>query len=270
MRWDPQRYLEFAAERGRPFADLVARIGTDNPRLVVDLGCGPGNLTRTLVDRWPGARIHGVDSSTEMIERAVSESDAAVSTNSEGSTGRLTFEVADLRTWAPPEPVDVIVCNATLQWVPDHLDLLPRLVEGVRRGGWLAFQVPGNFGDRSHTAMSELVRSNRWSAAFEGRDRARAAVEEPATYLETLAGLGCTADVWETTYLHVLQGPDAVVRWVMGTGLRPYLQALEADADRQEFLADYRALVAPAYPERPWGTVLPFRRIFAVAQRGAA
>ena len=258
MRWDPTRYLEFAAERGRPFDDLVGRIGAEYPDVVVDLGCGPGNLTRRLVARWPKAQILGVDSSPEMIERAVAD----------GVGDRLDFQVADLREWAPGEPVDVVVCNATLQWVPDHLAVLPRLVDAVRRGGWLAFQVPGNFGDRSHTAMAELATSPRWSAAFAGRDRARAAVETPAAYLPALAGLGCTADVWETTYLPVLQGPDAVVRWVTGTGLRPYLQALGSDAEREEFLADYRALVSPAYPEHPWGTVLPFRRVFAVARRG--
>jgi trans-aconitate 2-methyltransferase len=130
--------------------------------------------------------------------------------------------------------------------------------------------VPGNFGERSHTAMAEVATSPRWADTFGGRDRARPAVEVAQTYLELLAGLGCTVDAWETTYLHVLRGDDAVVQWVMGTGLRPYLQVLDDDADREEFLGDYRRLLAPAYPTHDWGTVLPFRRIFVVARRAEA
>jgi trans-aconitate 2-methyltransferase len=257
MRWDPEQYLQFAAERGRPFDDLLERVPVTDPAVVVDLGCGPGTLTRTLADRWPRARVLGLDSSPEMVQRAIAE----------GTFAGLDFAVGDLREWQPDEPVDVLLSNATLQWVPDHLSLLPRLLETLRPGGWLAFQVPGNFGDRSHTAMAEVATSARWRERFDGRDRARPTVEHPAAYLELLAGLGCTVDAWETTYLHVLKGPDAVMRWVSGTGLRPYLQVLEDGAEREAFVADYRALVAEAHPEQPWGTVLPFRRIFVVAQR---
>ena len=260
MQWDPGQYLQFATERGRPFHDLLARVRADDPADVVDLGCGPGNLTVSLAQWWPGAEVHGLDSSPDMIDEA----------RRQHAADRVEFAVADLRDWRAATPVDVLVCNATLQWVPGHLGLLPGLVEQVRPGGGLAFQVPGNFGERSHTAMAEVATSPRWAGAFGGRDRARPAVEEPQTYLELLAGLGCTVDAWETTYLHVLRGEDAVVRWVMGTGLRPYLQVLDDEAERDEFLADYRALLAPAYPQHAWGTVLPFRRIFVVAQRAGA
>jgi trans-aconitate 2-methyltransferase len=260
VQWDPEQYLQFAAERGRPFRDLVARVGADRPATVVDLGCGPGNLTATLAERWPDADVRGLDSSPEMVDQA----------RREHTTDRVSFEVADLRGWQATGPVDVLVSNATLQWVPGHLDLLPALLEQVRAGGWLAFQVPGNFEERTHTAMAEVATSPRWADEFGGRDRARPAVETPQGYLELLARLGCTVDAWETTYLHVLRGDDAVVRWVSGTGLRPYLQVLADEADREEFLADYRALVAPSYPEHAWGTVLPFRRIFVVAQKAAA
>jgi trans-aconitate 2-methyltransferase len=258
MQWDPEQYLQFAAERGRPFQDLLVRVGAEDPSLVVDLGCGPGNLTRDLAARWPQARVEGIDSSPEMIAKAVAS----------GTDPRVTFAVGDLRDWRPQQQVDVLVSNATLQWVPGHLDLLPRLVDAVRPGGWLAFQVPANSADPSHTVMTDLATSTRWAAAFEGRDRARSAVAEPQTYLEVLAGLGCAVDAWETTYLHVLAGDDAIVRWTSGTGLRPYLQALPNAEDREAFLAEYRALVARAYPRRPWGTVLPFRRVFVVAQVG--
>lgn len=260
MRWNPQRYLEFGAERGRPFADLLQRIepqhGDDALASVVDLGCGPGNLTRVLAARWPAAHVLGIDSSPEMVARATSD----------GELENLRFEVDDLREWTPASPVDVLTCNATLQWVPGHLDLLPRLLSGVRPGGWFAFQVPGNFGEPSHTAIAELRGQLPWADRLGGADIALPESEEPATYLDALAGLCCRVDVWETTYFHVLQGPDAVVRWMTGTGLRPVLAALAAE-HRDDFLTAYRRLIAAAYPEHEWGTVLPYRRIFVVAQR---
>ena len=255
--WDPTTYLQFADERSRPFLELTARVAAPAPASVIDLGCGPGRLTAGLATRWPTASIEGVDSSAAMIEAA-----------EEYASEQVRFRLADITDWRPDRAVDVIVSNATLQWVPGHLDLLPRLVDAVRPGGWLAFQVPANSADPSHTAMTDLATSTRWAPAFEGRDRARSAVAEPQTYLEVLAGLGCVVDAWETTYLHVLAGDDAIVRWTSGTGLRPYLQALPDAEDRDAFLAEYRALVGRAYPQRPWGTVLPFRRVFVVAQVG--
>ena len=257
MSWDPTAYLQFGDERGRAFHDLVARVpaGPDEVHHVVDLGCGPGNLTRTLADRWPEATVEGVDSSPAMVGRAVAE----------GQTGRLRFSVGDLRDWRPTEPVDVLLSNATLQWVPGHLGLLAGLLSGVRPGGWLAFQVPGNFGEPSHTAIAELLARPRWADRLAGVELERPSAEEPPVYLERLVALGCRADVWETTYLQVLPGPDAVVRWISSTGLRPVLGALD-EGERAAFLSDYRELVAPAYPEHPWGTVLPYRRIFAVAR----
>jgi trans-aconitate 2-methyltransferase len=259
MQWDPGQYLTFGDERGRPFRDLMSRVRADAPALVADLGCGPGNLTRELARRWPQADIEGVDSSAEMVLRA----------KQDGETDRLRFTQGDLRDWGPDREVDVLTSNATFQWVPGHLRLMPRLVSFVRPGGWFAFQVPGNFGEPSHTAIAELCESARWRDRFAGVDLERPRSEEPATYLEALAGLGCAVDVWETTYLQVLPGEDAIVRWMTGTALRPVLGEL-ADGEREEFLADYRSLVAPAYPRRDYGTVLPYRRIFAVAQRGAA
>ncbi|MCW2792736.1 MAG: Trans-aconitate 2-methyltransferase, partial [Nocardioides sp.] len=199
--WDPERYLTYADERGRPFVELLARVGADDPRTVVDLGCGPGNLTSLLASRWPDALIAGLDSSPEMIERA------------RGTHERITFEVADLREWArSAEPVDVLVSNATLQWVPGHLELLPALLDRVRPGGWLAFQVPGNFDEPSHTLRRDLADEAPY--AEHTRDVATPASHDPQVYLEALAGLGCTVDAWETTYLHVLTGEEPVFTWV--------------------------------------------------------
>jgi trans-aconitate 2-methyltransferase len=256
VAWNPDTYLQFADERGRPFADLLARVGATDPAVVVDLGCGPGQLTASLARRWPSCSVLGIDSSAAMVERA-----------REHAGERVRFVEGDLRTWSPEAPVDVLVSNATLQWVPDHRALLPRLLQAVRPGGWLAFQVPGNFDAPSHTILHALALDPRYAAAT--RDLARPAAADPAEYLADLVALGCTVDAWETTYLHVLAGPDAVFRWISGTGARPVLQALDGTR-RQEFETEYRARLAEAYPEQPWGTLLPFRRVFVVAQRRTA
>jgi trans-aconitate 2-methyltransferase len=256
-QWDPDRYLTYADERGRPFVELLARVGATSPTRVVDLGCGPGNLTRLLADRWPDADVLGLDSSPQMIEKA------------RDAEPGIAFEVADLRDWAArdDEPVDVLVSNATLQWLPDHLDLLPRLVARVRQGGWFAFQVPGNFDEPSHTIRRDLAAEEPYAAHVAGV--AVPDSHDPVTYLEALAAAGCEADVWETTYLHVLAGEDPVFTWVSGTGARPTLQALPDDL-RPRFEEEFRARLRAAYPAREHGVVLPFRRIFAVARVGGA
>ncbi|KQW48994.1 trans-aconitate methyltransferase [Nocardioides sp. Root1257] len=251
--WDPDRYLTYADERGRPFVDLVARIAATDPRTVVDLGCGPGNLTALLGERWPAADVLGLDSSPEMIAKA-------------RELAGLRFQVADLRDWTPAAPVDVLVSNATLQWVPDHLALLPRLVDAVAPGGWLAFQVPGNFDEPSHTIRDELAAQAPYAEHTVGV--AVPSSHDPAVYLDALAGLGCRVDAWETTYLHLLTGPDPVFTWVSGTGARPTLQALPDDL-RPGFEAEFKRRLSAAYPEHAYGVVLPFRRVFVVARVAA-
>jgi len=251
--WDPDRYLTYADERGRPFVELLARIGAAAPAEVVDLGCGPGNLTGLLAERWPDAHVVGLDSSPEMIEtaRALGQPEK--------------YAEADLREWRPERPVDVLVSNATLQWVPAHLELLPALVGSVTPGGWFAFQVPGNFDEPSHTLRTELAAEPDYAPYTAGV--AVPSSHDPATYYDALAAAGCTVDVWETTYTHVLRGPDPVFTWVSGTGARPTLQALPDDV-RSRFEVELKARLAAAYPVRTDGTVLlPFRRVFAVAQR---
>jgi len=219
---------------------------------VVDLGCGPGNLTTLLRARWAEAEIRGLDSSPEMIAKA------------QGVDPSITFEVADLRTWARGgDPVDVLVSNATLQWVPGHLDLLSDLVGRVRPGGWLAFQVPGNFDEPSHTIRTALAAEEPYAAYT--RDVAVPSSHDPAVYLDRLTDVGCTVDAWETTYLHVLDGPDPVFTWVSGTGARPTLQALP-DELRPGFEEEFRRRLRAAYPETRGRVVLPFRRIFVVAR----
>lgn len=254
--WSPEQYLQYADERGRPFFELLARIPADAPTFVVDLGCGPGTLTTTLLERWPSALVEGVDSSPEMIRRA---QDLAV-----GS--QLFFRVGDIVDWSPQRPVDVLVSNAALQWVPRHLQLLGRLVDGVVPGGWFAFQVPGNFDGPSHTLLRELRNSSRWRQRVGDDQVSTWGSAEPVEYLAKLTDLGCTVDAWETTYLHLLQGEDAVLEWVKGTALRPVLNALTDEDERAAFVAEYAARLRAAYPRHSYGTLFPFRRIFVVAQ----
>jgi trans-aconitate 2-methyltransferase len=182
------------------------------------------------------------------------------------ATDRVRFRLHDLTAWRPDAPVDVIVSNATLQWVPGHRELLPRLVERLTDDGVLAFQVPGNFGEPSHVLLRQLAADDRFAAATSGVEYPDA--EDAATYLSDLQQLNCRVDAWETTYLHVLTGDDPVFTWISGTGARPVLQALDPDA-RAVFEHEYKALLREAYPAQRFGTVLPFRRVFAVAQRSA-
>jgi trans-aconitate 2-methyltransferase len=257
VRWDPSQYLRYADLRGRPFVELTARIGAESPSYVVDLGCGTGELTAMLAERWPNATVAGSDSSPDMIATA----------QQHAIPGRLTFDVVDLRSWKPDRPVDVLTANAVLQWVPGHLALLSDLVETLAPGGWLAFQVPDNFDEPSHTLLRDLRLSPRWRERLgEGADRT-AGVERPDTYLRKLIDLGLQPDVWQTTYQQVLQGDDAVLEWVKGTALRPVLSLLADDADRQEFLDTYAGQLRDAYPQQAWGTPFPFRRTFAVARK---
>jgi trans-aconitate 2-methyltransferase len=246
--WDPAQYLHFADERSRPFFDLLGRVRAENPGLVVDLGCGPGQLTATLASRWPDAEVRGIDNSAEG-----------------GPAGKLSFELADVSQWQPDRPVDVIVSNAVLQWIPDHLDLLPRWAAALSAGGWLAFQIPGNFDQPAHAILRELAGSDRWRPLLADVQLNRQA-GDPVQYLDLLARAGCEVDAWETTYLHVLPGEDPVLSWYRGTGLRPALAALP-DSAVPDFLADYGERVRDAYPAASYGTVLPFRRVFVVATR---
>ncbi|KOG28679.1 trans-aconitate 2-methyltransferase [Streptomyces resistomycificus] len=265
--WDPAQYLRHAGHRARPFADLLARVPglpTDPPR-IADLGCGPGNVTTLLADRWPAANITGYDNSPEML------ADAAAHAGPTPGGGRLDFAPADATTWAPPaRTYDLILSNATLQWVEGHLDAFPAWLDALTPGGTFAFQVPHNIHAPLHALMRELGTGIRWKDRLGDVLRHVDSVHAPEVYLDRLARLGCDTDVWETTYLHVLHGEDPVLDWVKGTGLRPVLTALADDPEaRDAFVAEYRDLLRQAYPTAGYGTVLPFRRLFAVARKEA-
>ena len=258
--WDPATYLRFAGERARPFADLLARVDVPGPRAVVDLGCGEGALTASLAARWPGAAVTGVDSSPEMLSAAAAHA----------VDGRVAFERGDVRDWRPGGPVDVVVSNAVLHWVPGHADLLARWAGWLAPGGALAVQVPGNHRAPTHRLLADLCTSPRWADRLAAAAPPPDPVLDPAGYLDVLTAAGLAADVWETTYLHVLRGPDPVLGWVRSTVLRPVLAHLD-DGAAAELADAYAGALREAYPARPDGTtVLPFRRVFAVGRAVSA
>jgi trans-aconitate 2-methyltransferase len=254
--WDATQYLRFGDERSRPFFDLVARVGAERPGYVVDLGCGPGNLTAALAHRWPGAEVVGVDSSREMIEAA----------RAAGYPG-VSFSLADVHEWVPDQAPDVITCNAVLQWVPGHDELLLRWADQLAPGGWLAFQLPGNFDSPTHVILKELASSPRWRDLAGGAALNRQA-GDPGRYVELLARDGFEIEAWETTYLHILQGENPVLEWTKGTALRPVLALLDEE-QAADFTAEYAERVKDVYQRGSFGVIFPFRRVFAVLRKSA-
>jgi trans-aconitate 2-methyltransferase len=250
--WNDRQYLLFADERTRPAAELLGRVPLVDPREVIDLGCGPGNSTQLLVDRWAGASVTGVDSSPQMLQRARVELPAA------------RFVEADISGYRPETPPDVLFANAALQWVPGHQELMPRLVGLLAPGGVLAVQMPCNFDEPSHRLMRELP--GPWLDVLRAVPP-RPPVWEPERYYDLLVHAGAAVDVWQTIYQHVMPDPASIVEWVKGTGLRPYLDAVP-HAQREDFLAAYTEAIGEAYPQRADGRRLfRFPRLFLIAQR---
>ena len=253
--WNMLQYLKFASERTRPAHDLMARIPLEDPGTVYDLGCGAGNVTALLAERWPRARTVGVDSSPQMLAKARTVSDA------------IEWREGDVAAWSPPAPADLLFSNAALQWLDDHEDLFPRLISLVRPGGVLAVQMPRNHREPALAAITELARSGPWAAQLEAVLRP-SPVAEPEVYYGLLAPHAARVEVWETIYHQVLEGENPVVEFSRSTALRPVLNTLE-EPEREHFLALYAERMAEAYPRRPDGrTLYPFRRLFLVAVRG--
>lgn len=248
--WDSVQYLRFEEARTRPARDLLSRVRLESPNTVVDVGCGPGNSTRLLLERWPQASIVGLDSSFPMLREA------------RKAIPEATFVQGDLCTWRPNASVDLVFSNATLQWVDDHPTVIAHLLDWLSPSGVLAVQMPDNFDYPSHALMRRLASNDRWRARLRGVLR-RAPVASAAEYHRML-GNGRRVDVWTIEYLHVLTGSDPVLDWVRGSGLRPVLDRLD-EKEGAEFAAEYAAALRDAYPPEPDGTTLfPFRRLFFV------
>ena len=252
--WSPDQYLKFAQPRFRPARDLLARIDYDAPRCVYDLGCGVGNVTKMLAERWPESTIIGVDDSDEMLEKATK------------SYPTIAWKQQSIVSWTPDEPADVIYSNAALQWLNDHETLFPRLMRSLASEGILAVQMPRNFDEPSHTLIRDTVNSGPWSAQLQHLLRP-SPVADAHYYYRLVAPYASSVDIWETQYLQVLSGKDPVKEWTKGTWLKQFLDALD-EADRPAFEEDYAGRLREAYPCLDNGnTLFPFRRLFIVAKR---
>jgi trans-aconitate 2-methyltransferase len=253
MAWDPKAYLDFEDERTRPAIELLARIAHRNPVHVIDLGCGPGNSTALLARRWPKARLEGLDSSEPMLDQA------------RRSGIDAQWHSGSIPEWEPAKRYDVIFANAALHWLDDQDKLMRRLMSCLAPDGVFAFQVPANFNEPSHALMREVAVEGPWAVKLQGVRNIVLGSER--LYYELLEPLSSHLDIWQTTYLQVLTGEDAVFRWVSGTGLRPFINALEGE-EREAYIAEYKKRLNRAYPLRPSGKVLfPFQRLFVVARR---
>ncbi|MBB4577154.1 trans-aconitate 2-methyltransferase [Rhizobium lentis] len=253
MAWSASQYVKFEDERTRPARDLLAQVPLQSIGRAVDLGCGPGNSTELIIERYGAEGVSGLDSDVNMLEAARKRLPG------------IAFVEADLGSWQPKEPADLLFANAVFQWLPDHLDIFERLMDGLSKGGVLAVQMPDNLGEPSHLAMEESAHAGPWKAAFEEKGVRRQPLAPPSAYYSRLIAKAARIDIWHTIYNHPMADAAAIVEWVKGTGLMPYL-AHAGERHREAFLADYRERVERAYPKLSDGRVLlRFPRIFMVA-----
>jgi trans-aconitate 2-methyltransferase len=260
--WNSDTYLEFANERTQPAVDLAARVAVESPKVVVDLGCGPGNSTAIAARRWPTARIVGIDNSPAMLAAARRD------------FPEWQWHESDITSWAQPGAaaeqagsLDVLFSNAALQWVPKHETLIPQLFDRVATGGALAFQVPHNLEAPPQRHLRALAASTEWRNRFT-KTPISWHVEPASFYYDTLAPRSKRVDMWFAEYAHILSGPEGVVEWYRGTGLRPFLDALPDESSREAFVRDYLVALTPDYPRRADEKILMFfRRLFVIAYR---
>ena len=256
MSWSAKQYVAFEDERTRPARDLLAAVPSVDARSAIDIGCGPGNSTELLVERFANATVRGVDSSTDMIEAARKR------------LPQVQFDTVDIGTWDESGPFDVIFANAVLQWLPDHATLLPALVNKLASGGSLAIQMPDNLNEPSHRLMREVAADGPWASKLADAAGQRTEMASASDYYSMLRPHCARVDVWRTTYHHPLAGgASGVVEWFKGSGLRPFLEPLD-EAEKAQYLKQYLAAIEQAYPTLSDGSVLlPFPRLFLVATR---
>jgi trans-aconitate 2-methyltransferase len=253
--WSARQYLKFEDERTRPPRDLLAQVPLQRPRLVVDLGCGPGNSTELLVERFPQSEVVGLDSSPDMLRKARER------------LPKCTFVEADIESWAADPRADLLFANASFQWIPDHPQVLRRLLEALPAGGVLAVQMPDNTREPSHMLQREVAASGPWADNPEMRAAPRSDLLPPKAYYDLLKPVCTRIDIWHSIYNHVMATPQAIVEWFKGSALQPYLSPLDPAA-REQFLAAYTEKIVAAYKPRVDGKVLlKFPRLFIVAVR---
>jgi trans-aconitate 2-methyltransferase len=253
--WSAEQYLKFEDERTRPSRDLLAQVPLADARKVVDIGCGPGNSTALLVERWPHAEVIGVDTSADMLRQARER------------LPRQTFIEANIAHWAPPPDTDVLFANAIFQWVPGHLRQLQRLLGALPRGGVLAVQMPDNLDEPAHVLMRDVAYQEPWRTTLADAAQLRDGLPKPGVYYDALGPLCARLEIWHTVYNHVLDDAAAIVEWVKGTGLRPFVDPLDP-LDRKHYLAEYTARIAASYrPQADGKVLLRFPRIFILAVR---
>jgi trans-aconitate 2-methyltransferase len=251
--WSAEQYLKFEEERTRPSRDLLAQVPLVDPHKVVDIGCGPGNSTELLVTRWPRAAVTGIDTSADMLRQARERLPAC------------TFVEANVAHWVPRENTELLFANAVFQWIPDHLRQFQRLLGALPPGGVLAVQMPDNLDEPSHLLMREVAHLEPWRKQLADKARLRETLPKPAVYYDALKPLCSRLEIWHTIYNHVLEDAAAIVEWVKGTGLRPFLDPLEAP-ERKQYLAEYTARLAASYlPQADGKVLLRFPRFFLVA-----
>ncbi|KAL2134936.1 hypothetical protein VTI74DRAFT_10343 [Chaetomium olivicolor] len=263
--WSPEQYLLFRDARNRPINDLVTFLGPEYaPVSVVDLGCGPGNSTEILTARFPNAQITGVDSSPAMLTKA------------RMALPTIDFTQADLRIYTPPPGTDLLFSNAVFHWLrqPDRIPTITRLLLSLNQGGILAFQMPDNYNEPSHRLMRETAASRgSWTPYFqrvntEGQKPELDPIEPHIAYYNALKPQCRAVETWTTRYVHVLPDHTAIVEWVRGTGLQPFVNALPEGEVREAYLEEYRRRLEREYPRAEDGSVLlMYPRRFVVAFR---
>ncbi|MBA8063660.1 trans-aconitate 2-methyltransferase [Citrobacter freundii] len=247
--WNPALYLQYGSERSRPAAELLSRVALENVRSVADLGCGPGNSTSLLYQRWPSANITGVDSSPNMLNEA------------RATLPNCHFVETDISEFRAEQPLDLLYANASLQWVPDHYELFPYLVSQLHRNGVLAVQMPDNWLEPTHVLMREVAYEQDYP------DRGRSPLPGVHAYYDILTEAGCDVDIWRTTYYHIMDSHQSIIDWVSATGLRPWLQDL-SESEQRKYLARYHELLQEQYPLQENGKILlAFPRLFIIARR---